>query len=82
MKVIIAAAGTAGHINPGLSIANTIKKNKPRLAIGLSHKPEDILDIPAYIKELVPEYKLYIKHYYPYFHDTVLYAVFEGEKRD
>ena len=27
MKVIIAAAGTAGHINPGLSIANTIKKN-------------------------------------------------------
>lgn len=29
MKVIIAAAGTAGHINPGLSIANKIKeKNK------------------------------------------------------
>ena len=62
--------------------ANTIKKNKPRLAICLYHKPEDILDIPAYIKELVPEYKLYIKHYYPYFHDTVLYAVFEGEKRE
>ena len=29
MKVIIAAAGTAGHINPGLAIANKIKeKNK------------------------------------------------------
>lgn len=27
MKVIIAAAGTAGHINPGLSIANKIKEN-------------------------------------------------------
>ena len=26
MKVIIAAAGTAGHINPGLAIANKIKK--------------------------------------------------------
>lgn len=26
MKVIIAAAGTAGHINPGLSIANKIKE--------------------------------------------------------
>ena len=29
MKVIIAAAGTAGHINPGLSIANKIKKEQP-----------------------------------------------------
>ena len=28
MKVIIAAAGTAGHINPGLSIANKIKEEK------------------------------------------------------
>ena len=26
MKVIIAAAGTAGHINPGLAIANKIKQ--------------------------------------------------------
>ena len=26
MKVIIAAAGTAGHINPGIAIANKIKK--------------------------------------------------------
>ena len=25
MKVIIAAAGTAGHINPGIAIANKIK---------------------------------------------------------
>lgn len=29
MKVIIAAAGTAGHINPGLAIANKIKEEKP-----------------------------------------------------
>lgn len=29
MKVIIAAAGTAGHINPGLSIANKIKEEQP-----------------------------------------------------
>ena len=25
MKVVIAAAGTAGHINPGIAIANKIK---------------------------------------------------------
>lgn len=28
MRVIIAAAGTGGHINPGLAIANKIKKSK------------------------------------------------------
>lgn len=28
MKVIIAAAGTAGHINPGLAIANKIKQEE------------------------------------------------------
>ena len=28
MRVIIAAAGTAGHINPGLAIANEIKKQE------------------------------------------------------
>lgn len=29
MRVIIAAAGTGGHINPGLAIANKIKKEEP-----------------------------------------------------
>ena len=29
MKVMIAAAGTGGHINPGIAIANKIKKENP-----------------------------------------------------
>ena len=29
MKVIIAAAGTGGHINPGIAIANKIKEKEP-----------------------------------------------------
>ena len=29
MRVIIAAAGTGGHINPGLAIANIIEKENP-----------------------------------------------------
>ena len=29
MRVILAAAGTAGHINPGLAIANKIKEKEP-----------------------------------------------------
>ena len=33
MKVIIAAAGTGGHINPGLAIANKIKEEEPESSI-------------------------------------------------
>lgn len=33
MRVIIAAAGTAGHINPGIAIANKIKKEEPNSEI-------------------------------------------------
>ena len=30
MKVIISAAGTGGHINPGIAIANKIKEKEPK----------------------------------------------------
>ena len=33
MKVIIAAAGTGGHINPGIAMANEIKKHYRRIAL-------------------------------------------------
>lgn len=33
MKVIIAAAGTGGHINPGIAIANKIKEKEPKSEI-------------------------------------------------
>lgn len=52
-----------------------IKKYKPRLAISAYHKKEDLVELPLYIKELVPEYKLYIRHYSNAAIETVLYAV-------
>lgn len=54
---------------------NTIKKNKPKLAICVYHKPEDILEIPLKILDMVPEYKLYLRHYSYVDTETVLYAV-------
>lgn len=53
----------------------TIRRDKPKLAICIYHKPEDIVAIPMYIKELVPEYKLYIRHHANNASETVLYAV-------
>ncbi len=33
MKVVIAAAGTGGHINPGIAIANKIMEKEPQSKI-------------------------------------------------
>lgn len=52
-----------------------IRKYRPRLAICIYHKKEDLVEIPSYIKELVPEYKLYVRHYSNVAAETVLYAV-------
>lgn len=56
-----------------------IQQYSPKLAICLYHKGEDMWEIPMYIKQLVPEYKLYIRHYSNYNIETVLYAVTEEE---
>lgn len=54
---------------------NIIQRDKPKLAICIYHKPEDMLALPLYIKSLVPEYKLYLRHYGNSVTETVLYAV-------
>ena len=59
---------------------NTIKKYKPKLAICLYHKPEDIITLPQYILELAPEYKFKIRHYTTFAYDTILYAYVEKEE--
>lgn len=56
-----------------------IHKHRPRLAVCIYHKKEDLVDIPMYIKELVPEYKLYVRHYSNRATETVLYAVCENQ---
>lgn len=55
--------------------ASTIRRDKPKLAICIYHKSEDILEIPEYLMKLVPEYKFYIRHYTMYRCETVLYAI-------
>lgn len=53
----------------------TIQKDKPKLAICIYHRPEDMVQIPIYIKELVPEYRFYIRHHSNCSWETVLYAM-------
>ena len=62
MKVIIAAAGTAGHINPGIAIANKIKEQEPNseiIFIGTSRGLEnDLVPRAGYKLEKIHAYGL------------------------
>lgn len=51
-----------------------IRKYRPKLAICLYHKPADLWEIPLLVKEILPEYKLYVMHHVELGYDTVLYA--------
>ena len=42
MKVVVAAAGTGGHINPGIAIANEIKKQEPNSQITFIGTPRGL----------------------------------------
>lgn len=52
----------------------TIKINKPRLAISVYHKPEDLVELGEYILKLNPDYKLILRQYNSNLWETVLYA--------
>lgn len=53
----------------------TINMYRPKLAISVYHKEDDLWKIPYYIKKKYPWYKLYMRHYTPITIETVLYAV-------
>lgn len=51
-----------------------ISNSKPKLAICVYHKPEDIYSLTQYIHSLCPDYNFALRHYAHYFWETVLYA--------
>jgi len=53
----------------------TIKEFKPVLGISIYHKQQDLIDIPMYIKEIVPEYNFYFRVHKKLAIDTVLYGI-------
>ncbi len=54
--------------------AETIRSRRPKLAICIYHEVEDLWQIPLYIKSLVPDYRLFVRHHTWVKWDSVLYA--------
>lgn len=54
---------------------NVIQRCKPKLAICAYHLEDDLWEVPLKIKELVPEYKIYMRHHLDEMdEETVCYA--------
>lgn len=63
------------ELNAIKGASKTIRKYKPKLAISIYHKAEDIIEIPKLLLELNKEYRFWVRHYSLSWFDTVLYAI-------
>ncbi|MBE5839991.1 MAG: hypothetical protein E7304_01150 [Butyrivibrio sp.] len=61
--------------NALLGAEKTISKNRPKQAISIYHKPEDIIELPKLLLKINPEYKFWLRHYSFGENETVLYAL-------
>ena len=53
---------------------NTIKKYRPKMAVSLYHRAEDIIVLPLFIESHGMDYRYYIRHYQTRWCETTLYA--------
>lgn len=53
---------------------NIINTQKPKLAISIYHKYEDLFELPMHIKKINPSYKMAIRHHSTNLTETVLYC--------
>ena len=59
-----------------------IRKCRPKLAISIYHKLEDIWELPKLILSFCPDYTFYLRHYSLSSEETVLYAVISDRQRE
>jgi FkbM family methyltransferase len=55
----------------------TIEKFRPRLALSIYHRPEDIFQIAEYVHSIVPEYRMAVRQHAPILMETTLYCWIE-----
>lgn len=53
---------------------NMLRRDRPKLAICLYHRPQDMWEIPLYLYKIMPEYQFLIRHHDFEDNETVLYV--------
>ena len=53
---------------------HTIRTCKPKLSLCVYHYPSHLYEVAEYVRALVPEYRLSLRHHAPLFGDFVLYC--------
>lgn len=61
--------------------AGQISEHRPKLAVCVYHRVEDLLNIWNYLRKLVPAYRFYLRHHMFTGTETVLYAI-PGNQND
>lgn len=64
-----------GELNALQGAQHTIQTHKPKLAICIYHKKEDLITLPQYILSLYPRYKIFLRNRNPVGEDTILLCV-------
>lgn len=62
------------EINALKGSLRTLKEHRPKLAISLYHKPQDLYFIPLFLQNACDDYEFYIGHHHASLHETVLYC--------
>jgi FkbM family methyltransferase len=57
-----------------LGAKKTIEEFRPCLALSIYHRPEDLYQIPEYLHDIVPEYRMAIRQHAPMLMETTLYC--------
>ena len=52
----------------------TIVRHRPRMAVSLYHLPQDLYELPLFIKKILPDCKFYLGHHHASLHETILYV--------
>jgi hypothetical protein len=55
--------------------ANAIDRFHPKMAVSLYHKPNDLFELPQFIKQRFPFYDFRLEHYTIHAEETVLYCL-------
>lgn len=63
-----------------LGMQQTIALHKPKMAVCVYHKYQDIFEIASYLLSIVPQYKLYLRHYNSNETECVLFAYYDNTK--